>query len=116
MSHGRDRQGLLNLVHQTPPSDLLLVAGHAPDFVAQLAGNAPVDLALAGHTHGGPIVLPFLGAPYTKSSLPRLFASGLHDFHGPLINVSAGVGMERGSAPQIRFLCPPEFSVIDLRF
>jgi hypothetical protein len=116
MSHGRDRQGLQDLVRQAPPADLLVVAGHGPDFIAQLAGKAPLDLALAGHTHGGQVVLPFVGAPYTKSSLPRLFASGLHDFQGTLINVSAGVGMERGSAPQIRFLCPPEISVIDLRF
>jgi predicted MPP superfamily phosphohydrolase len=85
--------------------------------VAQLAGAAvPVDLALAGHTHGGQVVLPFVGALYTKTSLPRAYASGLHDFGGILVNVSAGVGMERGTAPQIRFLCPPEISVIDVRF
>jgi len=116
MSHGRDPEGMLQLVRLAPSSDLRIVAGHAPDFVAQLAGAVPVDLALAGHTHGGQVVLPFVGALYTKSALPRSFASGLHDFRGILINVSAGVGMERGTAPQIRFLCPPEISVIELRF
>jgi predicted MPP superfamily phosphohydrolase len=116
LSHGRNRPELLDLVRRAPPADLRIVAGHGPDFVAQLAGEVPVDLALAGHTHGGQVVLPFVGALYTKTSLPRSFASGLHDFGGILINVSAGVGMERGTAPQIRFLCPPEISVIDLRF
>jgi uncharacterized protein len=116
MSHGRNPQGLLDLVRRAPPADLRLVIGHGPDFVAELAGQVPVDLALAGHTHGGQIVLPFIGALYTKSSLPRSYASGLHDFGGIPINVSAGVGMERGTAPQIRFLCPPEISVIDVRF
>jgi predicted MPP superfamily phosphohydrolase len=116
MSHGRDPRGLLDLVRRAPPADLRIVAGHGPDFVAELAGQVPVDLALAGHTHGGQIVLPFVGALYTKSTLPRAYASGLHDFGGILINVSAGVGMERGTAPQVRFLCPPEISVIDIRF
>ena len=116
MSHGRNPQGLLDLVRRAPPADLRIVIGHGPDFVAELAGQVPVDLALAGHTHGGQIVLPFIGALYTKSSLPRSYASGLHDFRGIPMNVSAGVGMERGTAPQIRFLCPPEISVIDVRF
>jgi predicted MPP superfamily phosphohydrolase len=116
MSHGRNRQELRDLVRRAPAADLRVLAGHAPDFVAQLLEQDQIDLALAGHTHGGQVVLPLLGALYTKSALPRLYASGFHDFRGIPLNVSAGIGMERGTAPQIRFLCPPEISVIDIRF
>jgi hypothetical protein len=116
MSHGRNRKELQDLVRRAPPADLRIVAGHAPDFVAQLVEQDQIDLALAGHTHGGQVVLPLLGALYTKSTLPRLYASGFRDFRGIPLNVSAGIGMERGTAPQIRFLCPPEISLIDLRF
>jgi uncharacterized protein len=116
MSHGRDPAGLLALVRQAPSDSLRIAIGHGPDFVQDLAGAAPVELALAGHTHGGQVVLPWLGAPITKMRLPRLYASGLHDYAGVPIHVSAGVGMERGTAPQLRFLCPPEISLIEVTY
>ena len=116
MSHGRDASGMLALVAQAPADSLRVVVGHGPDFVSDLAGAVPIDLALAGHTHGGQVVLPWLGAPYTKSRLPPRYASGLNDYGGVPIHVSAGIGMERGTAPQIRFLCPPELSVLDVTY
>jgi uncharacterized protein len=116
MSHGADREGLLALVRGAPAGDVRIVLGHGPDFVVHLAGAEAVDLALAGHTHGGQVVLPFFGPPYTKSSLPRRHASGLSLFEGVPLHVSAGIGMERGSAPQIRFLCPPEICVIEVAY
>jgi len=57
-----------------------------------------------------------LGAPITKTRLPRRYASGLHDYAGVPIHVSAGVGMERGAAPQLRFLCPPEISLLEVTY
>ena len=116
MSHGGDRGGLLALVRQAPSDSVRVVIGHGPDFVQDLAGTLPVELALAGHTHGGQVVLPWLGAPITKMRLPRRYVSGLHDYAGVPIHVSAGVGMERGAAPQLRFLCPPEISLIEVTY
>ncbi len=113
MSHGFDRSGLLALAARAPRDSLRLVIGHGPDFVLDLADTGLVDLALAGHTHGGQVVLPLLGAPFTKTRIARRYASGLNDYEGIPIHVSPGVGMERGTAPQIRFLCPPEVSVLD---
>jgi uncharacterized protein len=115
MSHGRDPEGVAFLVRRSPADDLRIAVGHGPDFVHDFSGER-VDLALAGHTHGGQVVLPWLGAPYTKSGLPRLYASGLHDYAGVPLHVSAGIGMERGTAPQLRFLCPPELSVIEVTY
>lgn len=116
MSRGVDADTLVAAVRSAPPEDLRLVFGHNPDFIMKLAGAVRVDLALAGHTHGGQVVLPFFGAPITKSRLPNRFASGLHDYHGIPLHVSAGIGMERGTAPQIRFLCPPEISLIEVAY
>jgi predicted MPP superfamily phosphohydrolase len=117
MSRGADVSDLLALARSAPSSDLRVVVGHNPNFVQELAdASVHVDLALAGHTHGGQVVLPFLGPPITQMSLPRRYASGLHDYRGTPLHVSAGIGMERGTAPQIRFLCPPEISVIDVRY
>jgi hypothetical protein len=110
------RATLERLLAEAAAADVRLVMGHAPDFVAWLEAGQ-VDLALAGHTHGGQVVVPGLGPLVTLSRLPRrLAAGGLNELHGVPVNVSRGIGMERGVAPQIRFLCPPELSLIDVHW
>jgi predicted MPP superfamily phosphohydrolase len=100
-----------------PPTDFCMVLGHAPDFALPTSEELAVNLILAGHTHGGQVVVPGLGPLLTLSDAPRsLAAGGWHVSHDTAIHVSRGVGMERGSAPQIRFLCPPEITVIELRY
>jgi hypothetical protein len=116
MSHGASPKALLELARRAPQGSLRLVIGHGPDFVLNLADTGLVDLALAGHTHGGQVVLPLIGPPYTKTRIARRYASGLNDYAGIPIHVSPGVGMERGTAPQIRFLCPPEISVLNVTY
>lgn len=95
-----------------PSERFQVVFGHAPDF----ARNAPAaDLLVAGHTHGGQVRLPFLGPIMTLSRVPRSWAAGTTKLPGgQTLVVSRGVGMERGSAPQLRFLCRPQIVVIDL--
>lgn len=113
----RDRNGRLReVVKGAPPADLRFVMGHAPDFVAHLRATDRIDLALAGHTHGGQVALPYFGPLVTLSRLPRRFAGGLNDYEGIPLCVSRGIGMERRTAPQIRFLCPPEIVVLDVTY
>jgi hypothetical protein len=93
------------------------VLGHSPDYVLGLRDGPRIELAFAGHTHGGQIVVPFFGPPLTLSRVPRhIAAGGLHELGRVFVHVSRGVGMERGSAPQIRFLCPPEICVLTLGY
>ena len=95
---------------------LTIVLGHRPDFMLDVVagkGRAPI-LGVAGHTHGGQVVVPFFGPPMTLTSLPRKFASGVHAIGESWVCVSRGVGMERLDAPRIRFLCPPEIVVLEL--
>ena len=101
------------LIESGPHADHRIVISHAPDFVDALP--FPVDLVLAGHTHGGQVVVPFFGPPVTAMRLPRVYAGGLHDYRGIPLHVSRGVGMERGFSVPVRFLCPPEICVLDLR-
>ena len=115
MSRGNEQRALVQLLRQAPGADVRIVLGHNPNFVANLVDSGlTADLILAGHTHGGQVVLPFFGPPYTKTKLPRRYASGLQDYGGLALHVSAGVGMERGAAPQVRFLCPPEICLLEL--
>ncbi len=78
-------------------------------------GSVPADLLIAGHTHGGQVRLPLIGAIMTLSRIPRRWAAGLTDLPGGgRLLVSRGTGMERANAPRLRFLCRPELVVIDL--
>ena len=115
MSRGNERGDMGRLVARAPAGDVRIVIGHQPDYVIPLSASTRVDLALAGHTHGGQVALPFFGPPYTSSPLPRRYAGDLHDYRGTPLHVSRGVGMERDFMPPVRFLCPPEICVLDLR-
>ena len=92
---------------------LTLVLSHVPDQSRALIGRE-VDLHLAGHTHGGQIVIPGFGAPVTLSSLPRKFARGLFGFGDHWLSVTPGIGMEGYHAPRVRLFCPPEIDVLRL--
>lgn len=95
--------------------DIRIVLAHRPDVVLGLHPDSRIDLVVAGHTHGGQIVIPGFGPPMTLSRVPRTVAAGgLHRVDGNAIYVGRGVGHERGQAPRIRFLCPPEVAVIEI--
>jgi uncharacterized protein len=94
------------------PDQFHLVLGHIPNFAM---GKIDADLLVAGHTHGGQVRLPWIGPLMTLSRVPRAWAAGWTELtRGKELFVSRGIGMERGFAPRIRFLCRPELAVIDL--
>jgi len=71
----------------------------------------------AGHTHGGQVCVPGIGALTTNSDLPRSFARGMNVWNcvdrKAFLNVSAGIGTSI-YAP-VRFACPPEAVLVTLR-
>jgi predicted MPP superfamily phosphohydrolase len=117
LSRGRGRERvtdrLARILASAPSSDHRIVISHSPDFVDAMP--FAVDLVLAGHTHGGQVVIPFFGPPKTAIRLPRRYAGGLNDYRGTPLHVSRGLGMERGFEIPVRFLCPPEICIIELR-
>ena len=95
--------------------DVRILLAHRPDVALGLRPKSRIDLVVAGHTHGGQIVVPGFGPPMTLSNVPRAVAAGgLHSLKDNAIYVSRGVGSERGQAPRIRFLCPPEITLLEL--
>ncbi len=80
---------------------------HSPDL-APAAARLGIDLQLSGHTHGGQVRLPWLGAIFTGSLYGKAFESGRRQIGRMVLYVTRGIGMEGAAAPRLRFLCPPE--------
>jgi predicted MPP superfamily phosphohydrolase len=93
------------------PARFGLAITHSPDVVPELAALG-YDLVVAGHTHGGQVRLPLVGALVTNSHLPRRLASGLFRVGPTIVHVSPGLGTSK-FAP-FRFLCRPEATILEL--
>ncbi len=95
-------------------ADVRIALTHAPEPRVLDAFTADgFDLLLAGHTHGGQVRVPGVGALVTNCGLDRRMARGLHRWPGgSWLHVSAGVGTHP-TAP-VRFACRPEASLLTL--
>jgi hypothetical protein len=105
----------LRALETRPGDELRVVLAHRPDVLYELPAPTRVDLVVSGHTHGGQVQLPLVGPPLVLSRVPRsVGAGGLHEVDGRRVYVSRGIGWEHGHAPRLRFLCPPEVSLLKL--
>ncbi|GAA5145811.1 metallophosphoesterase [Pseudonocardia eucalypti] len=96
------------------PGELLLGLTHSPEprVLDRFAADR-YDLVLAGHTHGGQLRLPGVGALVTNCGLDRGRARGASRWGAyTWLHVSAGMGTSP-YAP-VRFACPPEASLLTL--
>jgi uncharacterized protein len=84
---------------------------HSPDSAPESAA-AGYDLLLAGHTHGGQVCLPFVGALVTNCSMPRRLVDGLIAMGPSVLHTSRGLGTSK-YAP-FRFWCRPTATYLDL--
>lgn len=105
----RDALGILLQGIPTAEPRLLLV--HNPDFTEMLP-RGRIDLILCGHTHGGQVRLPFVGAPVVPSCFGQKYVSGLVRRPDAPVYVNRGLGL---IAPPVRFLCRPEITQLRLR-
>lgn len=90
----------------------VILLAHEPDYATHVVKHGGVDLMLSGHTHGGQIRLPFIGALYLPP-LGRKFPEGLFPLQNGLqLYVNRGIGTV---GVPFRFDCRPELTVITLR-
>jgi len=88
----------------------VLLFTHNPDVFPEVP--ARVTLTIAGHTHGGQVYIPGIGRPVVPSRYGERYAIGHVVEDGRHLFVSSGLGT---SILPVRFLVPPEISVITLR-
>lgn len=90
------------------PNSYKILLTHNPDSKYRFEG-LHWNLMLSGHTHGGQIVIPLIGAPFVPIKNKRL-TRGLFLENGRAVVVSAGIG----SLHSIRFNSRPEIVFIKI--
>jgi predicted MPP superfamily phosphohydrolase len=115
-------------LREAPKDRFQLLFAHSPQ-VAGIAARLGVDVMLSGHTHGGQVRLPFIGAIRTQNPLGLKMDYGIFDRKrlaeilrrdpgGDLVTyITRGIGAAQ--VPSMhwlapRFLCPPEISRVTL--
>lgn len=99
-------------LRNVPDGTFKLLLSHAPDL-ADHAAPYNIQLQLSGHSHGGQIKLPLIGAlvkpPYAQNYVEGFYTIG--DNSQLTLYVNRGIGTTR---LPFRFLCKPEITVLTL--
>ena len=94
----------------------VIVLQHSPDVVPVITGELSISndlkIMFAGHTHGGQVWLPVIGAPVIPSSYGQKFARGHVKDAGLDVFVTSGIG---SSILPLRFMVTPEIAVVTIR-
>lgn len=102
-------------LHALPPPeerDFTILLAHSPDQAEHCRRRYDaVDLMVSGHTHGGQVQLPFLGAPVSSAERPDLYLEGLRRRPWTQVYTSRGIGT---TGVPFRFLSRPEVPVLRL--
>ncbi|HZR58784.1 MAG TPA: metallophosphoesterase [Terriglobales bacterium] len=102
-----DLNGALNSI---PKDEAVVLLSHEPDF-ADEASHHPIDLQLSGHSHGGQIWLPIIGAPWLPP-FARKYPRGKYQIGGLTLYTNIGLGTIR---IPMRLNCTPEITLFTLR-
>ncbi|MCP4397475.1 MAG: hypothetical protein GY801_09290 [bacterium] len=112
----RDKAFIENWLNAIGKDEFTIVMGHAPDYILDIV-DLDIDLALAGHLHGGQVGIPGLQTLLLTTALqaigsdfPAEWAAGYRELEHLRINVSAGTG-SHGPA---RVLCPPTMTLFTI--
>lgn len=106
-----DRHDLDGAMEGIADGDATIMLVHAPDIVDEIAEHG-IDAVFCGHTHGGQIRVPFIGAMVTRCSLDPREACGLLRRKNTAFHLNRGLGA--GWMTDFRFWCRPEATIVDL--
>lgn len=98
------------LLSRLPDGAAAILLAHEPDLADESAASGRFMLQLSGHSHGGQIVLPLIGAPVTPR-LGRKYRAGLYQIDGMQHYTNRGLG---AAELHLRVNCPPEITVFEL--
>ncbi|MEM6992395.1 MAG: metallophosphoesterase [Myxococcota bacterium] len=96
-------------LRDVPPDATCVLITHNPDIFVDVPDR--VALTLAGHTHGGQVRFPLVGAPVVPSKYGNRFAADLVVEDGRHLFVSVGIGT---SILPVRFGVHPRVDLLTL--
>ncbi len=94
-----------------PQGSPVIMMLHEPDFADHYTRDGRVRLQLSGHSHGGQVRLPGIGAPFLPD-FARKYDDGLVEIEGMWLYTTRGIGV---IGPPARFNCRPEITEITLQ-
>ncbi len=106
----RGQADLDRVLERMPPRGAAILLCHVPDFVETTAQTGRFDLQISGHSHGGQVALPFVGARIFPR-YGRKYPAGCYHVNGMIQYTNRGLGV---GPPRIRFNCRPEITVFTL--
>ncbi|MGQ9898293.1 MAG: metallophosphoesterase [Acidobacteriota bacterium] len=101
---------LIGALKGTRRRDIRILLSHNPSIIKE-ASLAECDLVLSGHTHGGQVKLPVIGAPISYNRHGKQYTRGWAQMKKTQIYVNRGLGT---IFLPIRYQCPPEISLLRL--
>lgn len=99
-----------NLLNKLPNRGVKIALFHSPVFFDSVKGK--IQMALSGHSHGGQIRLPLIGAMVTPQGTGE-YIQGLYTKGNSHLYVSRGIGT---SILPIRIFCPPELVIFEIKY
>lgn len=104
------RPDLQAALEDAPSGVPVVLLFHEPDPADKVSLDGRVDLQLSGHSHGGQVRLPGIGA-FILPYLGRKYDYGLYRVNQMWLYTNGGIGTI--SVP-VRYRCPPEITEIIL--
>ena len=98
------------VLNQLPEKGCAILMAHEPDFADESAATGRFALQISGHSHGGQVNIPGIGAPVLPI-LGQIYPDGLYKVEKMYQYTNRGVGMTR---PFVRINCRPEITVFTL--
>ncbi len=103
---------VLNELSSQNNADLKIFVTHQPsESLVNFALENGYQIFLAGHTHGGQVVISFFGFKFIPSRIETRYVSGHYKLGSMLVNVNNGLGF---TLAPIRFNAPAEITLINL--
>jgi hypothetical protein len=106
--NGHDRLELV--LEQIGAQGAAILLAHEPDYADVSAASGRFDLQISGHSHGGQVVLPWIGPPILPPH-GRKYPRGLYRIGKMLQYTNRGLGMAN---LRVRLNCRPEITVFTL--
>lgn len=108
--HLEDKQGIDKAFGIAQDDGCKILLAHNPDTV-DTEYSTRLSLVLSGHTHGGQVVLPFIGPPVLPVKNKK-YTSGLIPVGETMLFISRGIGW---AIYPVRFNCYPEIALLELQ-